>query len=191
MGNLAKVPRKQLEKVAEKVVSLLQPLCEKVIVCGSLRRGDAMCGDVDVLVVQPLDCTSVPTLLRQSFRKVSVESDGERGPRRCYIVEDECGRNVNVDIWLMPKESFGSACLHCTGPGMFNTVFRRAARSRGMNFNVFGLFDCSGKRILCETEKDCLEAVGWTYLEPAKRSDWRKAVEKYLKEIDDAFAKNE
>ena len=50
-ANFEKTPRKPALKIATKLSSMLESLCEKVTIVGSIRRGKDMVGDIDIVVI--------------------------------------------------------------------------------------------------------------------------------------------
>lgn len=54
MSNRNKIPRAVAMRVTEKLVELLKPYCQRVEIAGSLRRGKAEVGDIEIVVMPKL-----------------------------------------------------------------------------------------------------------------------------------------
>jgi len=108
-------------------------------VAGSYRRGKETVGDLDLLVVA--DSTAV---VMDHFEKYSDRVDTlARGDTKMSIRLDT---GLQVDMRVVPTESFGAALQYFTGSQAHNVQLRGMARQRGMKINEYGLFRIDGDR---------------------------------------------
>ncbi len=92
---------------------------------------------------------------------------------------------MNVDLRVVPAESYGAALNYFTGSKDHNVALRKIAVSRGWTLNEYGLFkkpsgkdaDAKGRdigaknRIAGRTEEELYGAFGMDYIEPELREN--------------------
>jgi DNA polymerase (family 10) len=142
----------------------------KVVVCGSYRRMKETVGDIDVLVA-----TSKPDAVMKRFGGYSeVEEVLASGPTRASA---RLASGLQVDLRVVPEESFGAALVYFTGSKAHNIALRRLAQERRLKLNEYGVFAAgkSGRgiegRIAGETEESVYAAVGLPWIPPELRED--------------------
>lgn len=161
----ARVPWATAAPVAEALLAHLRsaPGVERAELAGSFRRRRESVGDLDVLVVAQPDAR-VP----EHF----VAFDGVRevlaqGPSRAAVRLDS---GLQVDLRVVPAESFGAAWHYFTGSKAHNVAVRRLAQAKGLKINEYGVFGPKGRRAGAE-EADLYRAVGLAYIEPELREN--------------------
>ncbi|HEX4129598.1 MAG TPA: DNA polymerase/3'-5' exonuclease PolX [Pirellulales bacterium] len=100
---------------------------------GSYRRGRETVGDVDLLAVAD-DGEKLMDRLR-AFPGVA-EVLG-RGDTKMSV---RLGVGLQVDLRVVPEESFGAALQYFTGSKDHNVVLRGRAKARGLKINEYGVF---------------------------------------------------
>lgn len=134
-----------------------------VIVAGSFRRGRETVGDLDLLATAT-DQKAVIDHFRayDEFKEVSAA-----GTTRATAIL-RCG--LQVDLRVMPEESYGAALYYFTGSKAHNIAVRRIAQKRGLKISEYGVF--RGKtQIAGRTETSVFAAVGLPYIPPELRED--------------------
>ncbi len=161
----ARVPWASAAPVAEALLAHLRgfPGLERAELAGSFRRRRDTVGDLDVLVVADA-AARVP----EHF----VAFDGVReilaqGPSRAAVRLDS---GLQIDLRVVPTESFGAAWHYFTGSKAHNVAVRRLAQTRGLKINEYGVFGPEGRRGGAE-EAEIYLAVGLPYIEPELRED--------------------
>jgi DNA polymerase (family 10) len=110
---------------------------KKMSMAGSYRRGRDTVGDLDLLVVsadtdQVMDhfaaFDSVSEVLVRGGTKMSVRVNSK----------------VQVDLRVVPMESFGAALQYFTGSKEHNVVIRGLAKQRGLKINEYGVYRTDG-----------------------------------------------
>ncbi|HUT86878.1 MAG TPA: DNA polymerase/3'-5' exonuclease PolX [Candidatus Heimdallarchaeota archaeon] len=131
---------------------------------GSLRRGQETIGDLDILAVsgKPEEAArafvllpDVEEILAQGAKKSSVRLSG----------------GFQVDLRIVPEESFGSALQYFTGSKSHNIRLRERAVAQGYKLNEYGLFDKREKRLAGESEEGIYEALELAYIPAELRED--------------------
>jgi hypothetical protein len=158
--------RAEAQRVADKVIAALRPHCDRIEVCGSMRRGCLEVGDVDIIAVPtgegPTVWASLETLAAAGARIRGGTGYSKLG---CFEID-----GVQVDVWLVPAESWGAALMFATGPAERNKRQRQHARRQGMILNQYGLFgEVTGEVIASKTERDVYDALNEPFLTPQQR----------------------
>ena len=101
---------------------------------GSFRRRVETVGDLDV-VVASTDAPRALAAFTGWHRTARVEGAGDT--RATILLR----RGVQVDLRVVPPESFGAAWIYLTGSKAHNVELRRRALARGWKLSEWGLFD--------------------------------------------------
>ncbi len=105
---------------------------ERISLAGSYRRGRDTVADLDILAVAH-DATAAMDRLAE-FDGVEVVARG--GTKMTVRLRG----GLQVDLRVVPAESFGAALQYFTGSKEHNVVLRGLAKSRGLKINEYGLF---------------------------------------------------
>ncbi len=148
----------EAKQLAAKIVQEIQPFCEKVEVCGSIRRLKREgIKDIDIIAIPKQDQKDS---LIQIFH-------GKGGSIKLVRIED--GIKIELNLVDNPKE-WGSQLMHHTGSSGYNIGLRIKAKSRGWKLSQHGLFNEKGERIAGETEEEIYEKLGKSWKSPELRS---------------------
>lgn len=134
-----------------------------VTVAGSFRRMRETVGDLDILVAARAG-SPVMERLRGYDEVKEVLASGET---RASIV---LRSGLQVDVRMVPRESYGAALHYFTGSKAHNIAIRRLGQERGLKINEYGVFR-GETRIAGETEESVFEAVGLPFIPPELRED--------------------
>eukprot|EP01080_Neovahlkampfia_damariscottae_P007078 gene7078-11241_t len=181
-----KIPREEVEEIENKVKSIILKINPNLVItiCGSYRRGSKTCGDVDILIMDPLDNIEdlltkvIDSLTKVNFLKAHLTSSFEKSNSYmgvCKIKE----LNRRIDIKVYPKDQYAFALLYFTGSNYFNRSMRYYAEKKG-----YSLGDKSLKKFIrvskekvhesdgieCTNEKEIFDALGLDYKEPHERN---------------------
>jgi DNA polymerase (family X) len=135
----------------------------RVVVAGSYRRRRDTVGDLDVLVTAKNGAAVGNRLIEYE----NVAQIVAHGPTRTTVM---LRSGLQVDVRVVPDESYGAALLYFTGSKAHNIALRGLAIQHGWKLNEYGLF--SGKRrIAGATEEDVYKKLGLPLIEPELRED--------------------
>lgn len=128
---------------------------------GSYRRGKDTVGDLDFLALADdpnpvMDCLA-------AFR--GVKSILARGDTKMSIVLQN---GVQVDLRVVPAESFGAALQYFTGSKEHNVILRGMAKDRGLKINEYGVFR-GEERIAGREEADVYATLDLPWFPPELR----------------------
>ena len=196
-GRLAKLPRmgaKQLEKLKKGIedyrrsagrfrideaedaaIRLSEYLLafdgiDRVTPAGSLRRGRETAGDLDLLVTGPAcqpDCSGpaveyvaaypgIHTMIVKGENKVSF-----------YLAN-----SLQVDVRLLPSDSYGAALQYFTGSKAHNVTLRQRALKMGYTLSEWSLARLdNGATVAAATEEEIYSALGMDWMPPEMREN--------------------
>ncbi len=151
--------------VAEAIVEDLQQLPEvkQVAVAGSCRRRRESCGDLDVLAT----CSDPGPPMDRLASHPLVESVLQRGDTKQRV---RLKSGLEMDLRVVPEESFGAAMQYFTGSKEHNVVVRQRAKDLGLKVNEYGVFR-GDDQIAGRTEEDVYKAVGLPWIPPELREN--------------------
>ncbi|MBI3469511.1 MAG: DNA polymerase/3'-5' exonuclease PolX [Planctomycetes bacterium] len=109
------------------------PDVEQFELAGSYRRGRETIGDLDVLAVS----RNVDAVMDHFGKFIEVASVQARGDTKMSV---RLGGGLQVDLRVVPAESFGAALQYFTGSKEHNVVLRGLAKARGLKINEYGVF---------------------------------------------------
>ena len=135
----------------------------QAVVAGSYRRKKETVGDLDILVI----CEE-PGLVMDRFTGFEeVSTVVSRGTTRSTVV---LRSGLQVDVRVVPEESYGAALHYFTGSKEHGIAVRKIAQRKGLKINEYGVF--RGKeRIAGRTEEEVYRSVSLPYIEPELRED--------------------
>jgi DNA polymerase (family X) len=150
---------------AEAVVAdLLQlPEVQQVSVAGSCRRRKETCGDLDVLATASNPDAAMELLAGHQL----VESVLMRGDTKMRV---RLHSRLEMDLRVVPDESYGAAMQYFTGSKEHNVVVRQMAKDLGLKVNEYGVF-LGDEQIAGATEEGVYEAVGLPWIPPELREN--------------------
>jgi DNA polymerase (family 10) len=130
---------------------------------GSSRRLKETVADLDVVATSK-DSTEPMDFLGSHPLVVKVLARGETKQR----VRLRSG--VEMDLRVVPDESYGAAMQYFTGSKEHNIVIRRRALDRGLKVNEYGVF--RGEELVCgRTEEEVYRAVDLPWVPPELREN--------------------
>lgn len=128
---------------------------------GSYRRGKDTVGDLDLLVV-----ADPPAEAMDRFAAFPQVADVlARGDTKMSV---RLQFGLQVDMRVVPAESFGAALQYFTGSKAHNVELRGMARQKGLKINEYGVFR-GEKRVAGRTEEEVYAAVDLPWIPPELR----------------------
>jgi len=136
---------------------------EEAVVAGSIRRRKETVGDADILAV-----SRAPEKIMSFFVSMpEVAHVHGRGKTKAMV---RLHSGMDVDLRVVPRESFGAALGYFTGSKDHNVALRKIAQEKGLKLNEYGLFRAS-KRVAGRTEEDIYRALGLPFIPPELREN--------------------
>lgn len=146
--------RASITPYAESLLEHLRavPGVKQIELAGSYRRARETVGDLDILI-EAADSTAA----MEAFTTYDeVQDILMKGETKSSIV---LRMGIQVDLRVVPAESFGSALQYFTGSKEHNIVTRKIAQSKGLKVSEYGVFR-GEESIAGRTEKDVYAALG-------------------------------
>ncbi len=163
----------QAEVTANKLTAHLEHLAgvEKITPAGSLRRGRETVGDLDVLVtgkccLEEDQRTAALDRIAQFPGIVNVLAKG--GNKVSFKLRS----GMQVDVRLLPPESFGAALQYFTGSKSHNVALRQRAQKMGFTLSEYALARVQDdQRVAGRTEEEIYAKLGLDYIPPELREN--------------------
>jgi len=155
----------EAEAEAEALLHHLRPSATdgQVVVAGSYRRRRDTVGDLDVLMIARDGSAASDKLAKYD----NVASVSAHGPTRTTVV---LRSGLQVDLRVVPKESYGAALMYFTGSKAHNISLRALANDRGWKLNEYGLF-AGKRRVAGATEEEIYQKLGLAMIPSEMRED--------------------
>jgi DNA polymerase (family 10) len=152
---------------AEEIVAELSTVtgCRRCTYAGSLRRMRETIGDVDVLAA-----SNDPAPLMETFARLPYVADViAQGDKKTSI---RTVKGLQVDLRVVPPESWGAALQYFTGSKAHNIRTREIAVRAGLKLSEYGLFDAESEELIVSaTEEEVYERLGLPWIPPTLRED--------------------
>lgn len=150
---------------AESLVTYLQSArgVKKVQVAGSYRRARETVGDLDILVI----AAQGRSVIEHFIAYDEVDSVLSQGTTRATVI---LRSGLQVDLRVVPQDSYGAALYYFTGSRSHNIAVRRIAQKQGLKLNEYGVFR-GDTRIAGESEDDMFHAIGLPFIPPELREN--------------------
>jgi len=139
LENLAQVGRRvylaEAKVYADAVIRHLRgtPGLRQVETAGSFRRRKETVGDLDILAT----CDDVDKVMDRLAAYSGVAAVVGRGDTKMTL---RLKTGLQIDLRVVPEESYGAALQYFTGSKAHNILLRRRAQEYGLKMNEYGVF---------------------------------------------------
>jgi DNA polymerase (family 10) len=162
------VARSHAERISELIRAF--PGIDTITPAGSLRRGRETCGDLDLLVTGP---ACEPEVVSAAVEHVAtlplIDKLLARGQNK---VSFTLRNNLQVDVRLLPRSSYGAALQYFTGSKHHNVALRQRAIKRGLTLSEYALLRLEDNVVVAAaSEEDIYNALGLDYIPPELREN--------------------
>lgn len=172
-----RMPRSEADRIVKKILSATKKLGLRIMACGSYRRQEETCGDLDILLShdsEPVSESHLATFVYTLHRVGLLVADLAFGKQTYMGICKVAAKGRRIDIKIIPRHSWAAATLYFTGSQALNIVMRQTALDKGWILNEKGLF--AGRegaekqiRIQCSTEEEIFDRLGMPYIQPELR----------------------
>ena len=157
---------------AERISALILefPGIDQVTPAGSLRRGRETVGDLDLLATGP---ACEPEVVAAAVEHVAtlplIDKLMARGQNKVTFT---LRNNLQVDVRLLPRASYGAALQYFTGSKHHNVALRQRAIKRGLTLSEYALLRLEDNTIVAsESEEAIYNALDLDYIPPELREN--------------------
>src|SRR5580704_2640366 len=147
------------------------PGIDRITPAGSLRRGRETVGDLDILVTG-VACSGA------TERAQAVQYVAKYPPLMDIIAQGDnkisfrLRSDLQVDVRLLPPESFGAAMQYFTGSKAHNVALRQRALKMGYTLNEYSLADLKTEQpVAGKTEEEIYGKLKLDYVPPELREN--------------------
>jgi DNA polymerase (family X) len=154
-------------ELADELIAYLQiEGVQSVTAAGSLRRGRETVGDLDLLVTGG----DPPTVLSHFVKHPRVHQVlAEGGNKASALIGLE---GLQVDVRVLPPESYGAAMQYFTGSKEHNVTLRQRALKLGFSLNEYGLTEIAREKFVAgATEEEIYAKLGLAWIPPELREN--------------------
>lgn len=145
------------------------PALTRLEIAGSYRRRRETVGDLDLLGIVEGGEDAARKVMERFTSYSEVENVQMSGDTRCSVT---LSSGLQVDLRLLPPESYGAALIYFTGSKEHNVTLRKRAVSRGLTVSEYGVFRVEDdERIAGETEEDVYSSLDLPFIPPELRED--------------------
>src|SRR5271156_1660438 len=161
------------EELAEKLTEYLLAVLgiEKVTPAGSLRRGRETVGDLDILVTGTgcIEDESRQALIEHLLKFPGLMDVIAQGENK---VSFRHRNGMQVDVRLLPPESFGAAMQYFTGSKAHNVALRQRALKMGFTLNEYSLAKLEDEKpVARKTEEEIYAKLKLDFIPPELREN--------------------
>jgi DNA polymerase (family 10) len=179
LKNMAVAEQASIRLTWAKADEVVQSLREHLHTCksveqlefaGSYRRGRETVGDLDMLVVAKKPDEVMDRLAQYG----AVAEILARGETKMSV---RLGTGLQVDLRVVPAESFGAALQYFTGAKDHNVRLRGMAKDKGLKINEYGVYRVQGEKetyIAGRTERDVYATLNLPVFAPELRENRRE-----------------
>jgi DNA polymerase (family X) len=161
------------ETEAQKLTDYLAKLpgFDRITPAGSLRRGRETVGDLDILVTGAACCSSEERIKATQYIAkypplMSIIAQGDNK------ISFRLRNDMQVDVRLLPPESFGAAMQYFTGSKAHNVSLRQRALKMGYTLNEYSLADLRTEQpVAGKTEEEIYAKLNLDYVAPELREN--------------------
>ena len=157
----------------EKITAYVEKFAglDKITPAGSLRRGRDTVGDLDILVTGSACRT-------EAGRQEAIAYVAKYPPLMDVIARGDnkisfhLRNGMQVDVRLLPPESFGAAMQYFTGSKAHNVALRQRALKMGYTLNEYSLATLEGEKpVAGKTEEEIYDKLKLDYIPPEMREN--------------------
>jgi DNA polymerase (family 10) len=139
------------------------PGVETLDIAGSFRRRKETVGDLDILIIS----LQAPEVMDYFVAYPEVARVISKGPTRSTVILKS---GLQVDLRVVPAESYGAALLYFTGNKAHNIALRDLTMSKGWKLNEYGVFD-GEKQLAGANETDIYTLFHLPFITPELREN--------------------
>lgn len=182
-----RIPRAEINEYSDilaDVFSRLKHVGSRFEIVGSYRRGAKDSGDIDIIVTNDQNDSSIFNKFIEALQKRGIIIQIlTKGKTKSMVMGQLPGQTPRrLDFMYASPAEYSFAILYFTGSKSVNVVMRQRALDLGYSMNEHGLYKMNGKKkgprldVMFPTERSIFEFLGLEYKKPTERIDGRSVV---------------
>lgn len=162
--------------LGSKIIAHLAPMCDRIEVAGSIRRGRLEVGDIDLVILpKPGQFAAIKARCKEKCR---VITDGDQNfisalrlsPGNEFQLDIFFARPACRDLLQYIPGNFGSLLLCRTGSKEHNILLVEHAKRMGLVWRPYaGVFDGYGRCLAAESEAEIFQSLDLEFVPPERR----------------------
>jgi DNA polymerase (family 10) len=159
------------DETARKLIEALKnlPGVNTITPAGSLRRGRETVGDLDMLITGEFDDAQRNQVVNTILKFPGIQDVLAKGENK---VSFKLRSGLQVDVRLLPPDSFGAALQYFTGSKHHSVSLRQRALKMGYTLSEYGLARVEDeKRVAGKTEEEIYRKLGLQFIAPELREN--------------------
>ena len=163
------------EKIAQKYLELFKPHCKRIEIAGSIRRGKADCGDIELV------CIPKSTMVKNGFFDEFEARDNEfvklvhsiprvKGDGLGKYIQFILPEEIHLDMFVATERNWGYIFSIRTGSAFFShNTLAKGWVAKGYHGKDGMLRDQYENEIEIKEEIDLFNLIGLQFIKPEKR----------------------
>jgi len=169
------------------IIEWFEPVCERIILAGSIRRGKPLVGDIEILLIPQMAIGDVGELFPQTRNLFEEEFRRRSDSRQLALRRKKDGTTSNgakvklcrhtesgipVDFFITSRDNWFSSLVCRTGSKENNEEIAKRAKRMGFRWKMSGpgfASEETGQIVAAHSEEDIFHFVGLPALDPEKR----------------------
>ena len=163
--------RAEVEPLALKIISVIEPYCLKAQIAGSIRRCKGTVNDIDIVVEpKPQSWIKIIKEIRREFDAITEKQGDKLATLHVPFASKQGRGHVQVDLYRASERTWGILLLIRTGSAKHNIYLCNLAIRKGYRLAYSkGLLNKKGEVIASKTERDVFQALELDYIPPQDR----------------------
>ena len=163
----SEIPYSEAKKIADSIVELLRPHCDRIEIAGSIRRKKSIVGDIEIVAIpKPYDTglfeSGIATVVNR-WKKV-------KGDLPCKYTQRILPEGIKLDLFFAEPGNFGLIYAIRTGSAEYShKVLATGWVKKGYKSEGGYLYNDGRQREIPE-EEDLFRLIGIPFVEPELRS---------------------
>jgi DNA polymerase (family 10) len=161
----------EVEPLAFKILSAIDPYCTRAEVAGSIRRRKSTINDIDIVVLpKPQSWIQTIKEIRHRFDAVTEKQGDKLATLYVPFASKQGQGHVQVDLYRASEGTWGILLLIRTGSAQHNIYLCNLAIRKGYSLAYSkGLLNEKGEVIASKTEQEVFQALRLDYIPPEDR----------------------
>jgi DNA polymerase (family 10) len=152
--------------IADELLAHIAPGCTRAIVAGSIRRGKATVGDIEILYCPRGG--EADAIIEGKVARGELVIRGGYGPKNKFLRHIPSG--IKVDLFATDEAAWWNSLVWRTGPAESNIAIAQAARSQGRRWHPAAAgFSVDGKMLPATSEAEVFALAGLPWRAPEMR----------------------
>jgi DNA polymerase (family 10) len=175
---LRDLDRSEVEPLAFKILSEIEPFCEKAQIAGSIRRRQGKINDIDIVVQpKPDSWLKIIKTIRYEYDAITEKQGDKLATLYLPFISRTGKGHIQVDLYRASQSTWGILLLVRTGSAEHNVYLCNLALAKGLRLEYsrgvvdynFPCLSGMGEVIAGKTEEEVFEALGLPFILPQDR----------------------